>query len=867
MWRRDQTTTPVLIEVTPSRWDERPVERARAMFGALAGIRGASLEWVAEDGQVRFLVRAERADVMARVCTQIQTHFPQALIGAIDPSRTPECDPLRQVPGEQCRAHELRLTRPSALPLHALPVPRGPREQGLEHRGAPLDGMLTAAARAEAGQRVVGQVVLGPAPANWSSRLTFRREVAQARRPGVGGRSAPPASNIEIVPLLLLLTLAAVGFRVVMWYRAGAWLPLVLVGTGLAVGVPLLALVAAWALRSRDGHLGTEQIREKLGGSALTVHLRMVALGCGDADTLDALATGVAEAARAADHPAGNALASRSWRGDPARLTVPGGLLRRRDILSAAELAGLWHLPAMATPALAPARWRRLLPPPTAVGHGARVGTAHHQGVTRPVHLPPALLGRNHLIVAKTRRGKSTLLLHLARHLMERAAARSERVAVAVVDPHQDLAEAVLGAVPAGLEERVVYLNLADTERPVGINLLDSDLFPGRDRTAENVVTMLHRLWPDNWGPRMEGALRASVLSLHEANQRRAAETRYTLLDVVPLLANPVFRAEVRAQLRDSALHAWWEETYERLPRLLQQQTANPITTKVGRFAVGEASRFALGQARSTFDPRAVLREGGVLVVNSAVGRLGEGGAALLGATVLNLLGLVVEEQVALSPARRTRLVVLVDESSTLGAADYSRMLSELGKYGASFVLVTQSLAKLDAIDRQLRPTILANVDALTVFQVSADDARALTPELGPELAPEDLTDLDDFTCYARWWTDGRRLPAFSFRVDPPPRTSRDRREQLVSRSAAQYGRPRADVERQIAAALRQRQGGRPVADDGRRTTGTALEESLDGHMYGVEEVPQPSAVNPPVSGEGRRHHARSNDARRQRRS
>ena len=130
---------------------------------------------------------------------------------------------------------------------------------------------------------------------------------------------------------------------------------------------------------------------------------------------------------------------------------------------------------------------------------------------------------------------------------------------------------------------------------------------------------------------------------------------------------------------------------------------------KIGRFTVTEASRLVLGQARSTFDPRALLRDGGVLVVNTAVGALGEGAASLVGATLLNLLGLIVEEQVVLPPGRRRKVVGLVDESSTLGAVDYPRMLSELGKYGASFVLVTQSLAKLDAIDRNLAPTIFAN--------------------------------------------------------------------------------------------------------------------------------------------------------------
>ena len=44
---------------------------------------------------------------------------------------------------------------------------------------------------------------------------------------------------------------------------------------------------------------------------------------------------------------------------------------------------------------------------------------------------------------------------------------------------------------------------------------------------------------------------------------------------------------------------------------------------------------------------------------------------------------------------------------------DYESMLSELGKFGASFVLATQSLAKLDDLSRTMRDTLLANVGCL----------------------------------------------------------------------------------------------------------------------------------------------------------
>ncbi|MEX2501483.1 MAG: TraM recognition domain-containing protein, partial [Trueperaceae bacterium] len=463
---------------------------------------------------------------------------------------------------------------------------------------------------------------------------------------------------------------------------------------------------------------------------------------------LRVLASQVAAAYAAYGDPAGGGLVpglAGRFNGSAPRLALH---------LNAAEAATLWHLPHAADAPVSIRRTtaRTLAPAPGHAGRGARVGVAEAAGTTMPIAQHSRLLHRNQLIVAKTRRGKSTLLRHMAAGIMEGAASDADGTALVVVDPHQDLAEAVLDAVPSALAARTVYLDFANLERPVGLNLLDVHLFPDRDRTTEHVVTMLNRLWPANWGPRMEGALRASLASLLEANLQVPRDRQFTLLDVAPFLTDAKLRERVLTQVQDPALQAWWRDNYDRAGRVLQQQTANPVTSKIGRFTVTEASRLVLGQASSTFDPRALLRDGGVLVVNTAVGALGEGAASLVGATLLNLLGLIVEEQVMVPAAQRRRVVSLVDESSTLGAVDYPRMLSELGKYGASFVLVTQSLSKLDAIDRNLAPTIFANSDGLTVFQVSAEDARKLVPELGSEIEVEDLVSLDDFTCYARWW-------------------------------------------------------------------------------------------------------------------
>ena len=669
--------------------------------------------------------------------------------------------------------------------------PALPLRSDWRHDPDPLAG-LVAGITHEAGERVICRLTLGPAPGRAASGV--RRRTAAAGRPG---RDVPPPQGPSPLPIAGLLAVVVGCLQGWRWYEAGEWPLLVAGGIGAFVGIPLAAALAM-RIGRRPEPLPAPLVEQKLAAPLVAARLEVLAIGT-DVGRLPLLAAVTAARYAAYDDVAGGGL-----RPGAPRTPRPGAPGRLPLLLNTDEVAGLWHLPdhAGAPPRVRRTSAQRLAPAPGHAARGARVGVSDVEGSPSAVHLPGPLLHRNQLIVAKTRRGKSTLLRHIAAQVMEGAASGTDETALVVVDPHQDLAEAVLDAVPPDLAGRTTYLDFGNLNRPVGLNLLDRELFLDRDRTTEHIVTMMNRLWPQNWGPRMEGALRASLLTLLDANRAYPREAQFTLLDVAPLLTDRSLRERVLDEVQDPAVRAWWRDSYDRVGRTLQLQTANPVLSKIGRFTVTEASRLVFGQARSTFDPRSIIRDGGVLVVNTATGTLGEGAASLVGATLINLLGLLIEEQVALPPPNRRKVVGLIDESSTLGAVDYPRMLSELGKYGASFVLVTQSLAKLDAIDRNLAPTIFANSDGLTVFGVSAEDARKLTPELGGGIDVPDLVSLPDFTCYARWW-DGRDRPeAFSFRVDPPPTAVPGRARAIARRSADRIGRPREVVIEEITRAL-----------------------------------------------------------------
>ena len=294
------------------------------------------------------------------------------------------------------------------------------------------------------------------------------------------------------------------------------------------------------------------------------------------------------------------------------------------------------------------------------------------------------------------------------------------------------------------------------------------------------MVRVCKGLW-DQWGPRMQSILEFTVKSLHEANESREAGEQYTILDGLRILSDDDFKAEVLAKVSDPFLLQWWARDFGKWRRETRADALAPVQTRLSYYASSKRARAILGQSRSTIDMRRVIREGGILLVSTAQGTAGRDVAALVGASLLNLVDAVIREQGSLP----FRAAAGRSGGGGRDAVDARRGLrvdaqSELGKFGASFILATQSLAKLDDLSRTMRDTLLANVGCLAVFQVAGNDARQLVWELGKERVTEDdITSLPVHQCYVRATVGTERMDAFSMKVAKPERGDPERADRI----------------------------------------------------------------------------------------
>ena len=770
---------PVLLAITPPRSGERTLLGVENLLGSIAVPEPFSLELGGDSDGVTLMARCLDDQV---VRGQISARYPQAQIQQVQP----EDDPLRLAGDEQAWSVTLRADGPEYVPLRVF------RDDDLLDPGSdPIIALMGALSNLNEGERIVARLMLSSLGPDWSQAYQEKahtRAVDDRRDSSYTHETRRHQTDGVTMAVLGVTALAAL--RGYLWVQAGETWKAVLMGAGISVALA----AGGWAWhrwkKARNRVFDPLLIREKVSRIAFDAELQVTVVapaGTGPQRARELLGT-VAAAYRHYDNPAGarfKVSRVRTAMPDPESLRPPGpGLFGRRSVMGVREAACLWHPPGARdeTPLVARTGARVLLPTARSVRGGAHVGDTT-TGTPRKIHFPDDLLRRHHLYVARTRMGKSTLMHHIVTHKLKEKAAGRDGDAIVVVDPHADLVDALLRQVPESLIDSVRLIDLADPRGAPGINLLDTRVFSDRDRTADSVVRVCRGLW-DQWGPRMQSIIEHTVKSLHEANEKTDAEKQYTILDGLKLISEDDFRSRVLGKVDDPYLLQWWSRDFGKWRRETRADALAPVQTRLSYYASSKRARAVLGQPRSTIDLRRTTHDGGILLVSTAQGSVGRDVSALVGASILNLVDAVIREQGSLPPEKRRGALVVVDEMQSMPGVDYESMLSELGKFGASFVLATQSLSKLDDLSRTMRDTLLANVGCLAVFQVAGSDARQLVWELGKERVTEDdITSLPVHNCYVRATVGKERMDAFSMMVRKPDEGDADIAESIRTES------------------------------------------------------------------------------------
>ena len=360
---------------------------------------------------------------------------------------------------------------------------------------------------------------------------------------------------------------------------------------------------------------------------------------------------------------------------------------------------------------------------------------------------------RQHMyVIGQTGTGKSTLLKNMAIRDIR------EGHGVCVIDPHGELVEDILKFIPKRRTNEVVYFNPADTENPIGLNVLEARDEDEEQLVASSLISVFKHLWKDFWGPRLEHVFHNAILALMDTPSS-------TLLGVYRMLADDDYRHEVVARVKDPIVKMFWDKDYEEYPPQFRKEVAAPIQNKIGQLLTSTPLRNIVGQTTSTIDLRFIMNNQRIFLVNLAKGRIGEDKANLLGSVIVTKLYLAALERQGTAERERKDFFLYIDEFQNFSTDVFPSILSEARKYRLDLILAHQYTHQLS---ESVRQAVFGNVGTLVAFRVGSIDAKELAVEFMPTFTEHDLEHEKNYHIYLKLMIDGKRSLPFSAETLPP---------------------------------------------------------------------------------------------------
>lgn len=420
------------------------------------------------------------------------------------------------------------------------------------------------------------------------------------------------------------------------------------------------------------------------------------------------------------------------------------------SVLSTTELSSLFHLPngnTVRTEDLQKTKSPKLPTPITLKQNADQFDITFAQNdygeSTTPIGLTLEERRRHCYIIGATGTGKTTLLTHMIHQDMVKGNG------LAVIDPHGDLAEKILGVIPESRKDDVVYFNPYDIEYPIGLNVLDIpkglsevELQREKDFITSTLISIFHKLYDARYsGPRMEHILRNVILTALE-------QEKPTLFTIYDLLTNVKYRKKVTANLKDDILKSFWKNEFEKLGSFQKAEQISPITNKLGRFLTTSMTRNIFNQSDSKLDFEDIMNNKKILICNLSKGKIGEDTAYFLGGLFTAKIQLTALRRVHIPEAKRPDFFLYIDEFQNFATMSFAQILSEARKYRLSVILAHQNTVQ---IEKDLLETIIGNTGTIICFRTTSPlDETKLLPVFSPEVQKGQIPNLPSFNFYMK---------------------------------------------------------------------------------------------------------------------
>jgi hypothetical protein len=422
---------------------------------------------------------------------------------------------------------------------------------------------------------------------------------------------------------------------------------------------------------------------------------------------------------------------------------------------------------------------------------GTLLGVNIHRGTERNIFVSEKDRMRHFYVIGQTGTGKSVFLQNL---IVQDIVAGN---GVCMIDPHGTDIEEVLGAIPKERANDVIYFDPANLERPIGLNMLEYDRTKPEQKTfvVNELFSIFQKLYganPESMGPMFEQYFRNATLLVMED-----PDSGNTLMDISRVMADAKYRRMKLEKAQNPVVVQFWREIASKAGGEASLENIVPyIVSKFDVFTANDYMRPIIGQQQSTFNFRSIMDERKILLVNLSKGRLGEINANLIGMIIVGKILMAALSRVDDPTKQFPPFYLHIDEFQNISTPAIASILSEARKYKLSLTMAHQYIAQLDSA---IRDAVFGNVGSIACFRVGTEDAQFMEQQFAPIFNTNNIINIPNWNAYFRVLADGVPAKPFSAATLPPPVSDPELAAAIKQHSLSVYGRPRAEVENEIA--------------------------------------------------------------------
>ncbi|MFA6410234.1 MAG: type IV secretion system DNA-binding domain-containing protein [Candidatus Buchananbacteria bacterium] len=473
---------------------------------------------------------------------------------------------------------------------------------------------------------------------------------------------------------------------------------------------------------------------------------------------------------------------------------------RQKVLLNTEELASIYHFPTpfLETPII---RWliaKKLPPAPNLPTEGLLLGENIYRGQKSYIYLKTDDRRRHAYLIGMTGTGKSVLMGNLAIQDIRNGKG------VCVIDPHGSLVESILPCIPKERMEDVIYFNPSDTERPIGLNMLEAETPEQQDFAIQEMISIFYKLVtdPSMIGPMFEHNMRNAMLTLMADKEQPG-----TIAEIPRIFTDKEFQKYKLSKVTDPMVRSFWEQEMAKTSDFHKSEMLGYLISKVGRFIENAMIRNIIGQPKSGFNFRNIMDNQKILLVNLAKGTTGEVNSNLLGLIIVAKLQMAALTRTDITEDQRKDFYLYIDEFQNFITDSVSTILAEARKYKLNLTLGHQYIGQLTqgsgpegkSYGNKIKDSIFGNVGTLISFRIGVDDTEVIAKQMAPVVNEYDLLNIERYNAYVRLLVDNQPLKAFNIHTFPPISGDLEMIDDIKQFSRWKYGSDKRKVESEIS--------------------------------------------------------------------